>query len=76
MLLLLLENGSCGLIVLRRVSKGSLGEVFGSAYILGFSAIRVSKDSLAMYQVGTDENARTLKDPPSASNDLVQPTSC
>lgn len=40
-LLLLLEDGSCGLVVLWRISKGGLRRVFGSAYILGLSAIGV-----------------------------------
>jgi hypothetical protein len=40
-LLLLLEDGSRGLIVLWRISKGSRRNVFGDAYILGLSAIGV-----------------------------------
>ena len=75
-LLLLLENGSRGLVVLWRVSKGNHGKVFGNAYVFGLGAIGVSEDLLAMWQNDSDENARTLKGPPSASSDLAQPTSC
>jgi hypothetical protein len=41
-LLLLLENGSRGLVNLWRVSKGDLSEAFGDAYVLGCGAGTIS----------------------------------